>query len=154
MTEQNTQSQVQTEDAGLVVVDPFEGDDTEATSYVKLEDRRAEAVSIARELLADDADSATPEQGILALRGAGHEFYRTMKSSPRQVRKFGRDFKAAQPQTESKSARVSKAAEITDDLAAVRALLSEIRKSTDPESVKTQLEGVKAGVDTMLGKLA
>lgn len=164
MTEQNTQSHVDaievvegdspeiTEEA-VVVIDPFADDDSEATAYVKLDTRREDAVSHARELLGDEADSATPEEAILALRGESHEFYRTMKSSPRQTRKFKRDFKATQPQNAKASARVAKATELEENLKSARSLLSDVRKSTDADSAKEALEAVKALADEMLGKL-
>lgn len=151
MSEQNTQGQV--EEATIETIDPFADDDTEPTAYVKLDDRRAEAVAKARELLADDADSATAEEGILALRKDGDAFYVTMKGSPRQVRKFGRDFRNAQPKAAGTSSRISKANDLTDQLAEARNALSIARKATETDEVRTQLEAVKTLADAMIAKI-
>lgn len=137
----------------VVTIDPFAGDDTEPTVYVKLEDRRQVAIEVARELLGDEADTATPEEAILALRQAGHEFYRAMKSSPRQTRRFKRGFVATQPQGAKRSARIAKSAGIKEDLAAARDLLSQVRTNEDAQSTKEQLEAVKALADEMLSKI-
>lgn len=153
MAKTETQGQV-TEATEVETIDPFANDDTEPEAYVKLDVRRAEAVESARSLLGDEADTSSPEEAILALRKNGHPFYVTMKGSPRQTRKFKRDYRATLPEGEKKSARISKANGLTDQLAEARNLLSQVRKASDAEQVIADLQSVKALADSMIEKIS
>lgn len=153
MTEQSTQGQAVENTEEQIVIDPFAGDDTEPVGYVKLEVRREEAIAKARELLGDSADTATFEEAVIALREDGHSFYVTMKGSPRQQRKFRKDFAATQPQAPSASKRLSKAFGLKDDLAASREALAVARKATDQDSLFAELRKVQALADAMIAKV-
>lgn len=152
MSEQ-TIEQVQADDV-IEEVDPFADVDTRPTKPMKLEDQRALALDRAEQLLGAEAfETASFNDAALALKADGHQFFRIMAGSPRQQRKFGRDLRARQPKPESKASRISKAEDLTEDLANARKALSEARTATDAEVVKAQLETVKELADAMLAKL-
>lgn len=138
------------EDGEIEVIDPFAGDDDEAPATLKMDDRRKLAVEKARELLGDDADSAAPEEAILALRHEGHEFYGVMKGSASQASKFMADFRKTQPGGAGGGRSKRPATEFKAELQKMRTLLSAVRKTTEKNEASRMLQEVKDLADRII----
>jgi hypothetical protein len=153
-TDEQSTTQVEAVEVEVEEIDPFaDVPEDSGSEYVKLDVRRAAALEAAKGYLGEQFESASFNDAVTALKENDHPFFKAMAASPRQRRKFGRDLRAAQPQAPKASARISKAQDLTEDLADSRDALSKVRKATDADEVRELLEQVKQLADQMIDKL-
>lgn len=137
------------------VIDPFADDDEEVPASTKVDDRRAAAIERARELLGDQADTAAPEEAILALRHEGHPFYAEMRASASQASKFTRDYRKTQPGGETRGGPkpLRKSVGFQEDLQDMRANLSAVRKTTEKGEAIRMLGEVRDKAQEIIAKV-